>query len=73
MEKKGFIQSERGFHITNLPETSCSNETYQTGHYNIDYYGCWWECHDKNNDGKFWMIGEYPAEFYDEIFAGNQV
>ena len=69
MEQRGFIQSEKGVHITNLPKSSCSKKTYQTGNYKTDYYGCWWECHDEIHNSRFWMIGEYPAKFFDELYT----
>ena len=62
MKKKGFDENEKGRIINNLPKENCG---VQTGSYQIDHYGCWYEVKRKNGT-KFWMIGEYPNKFYEE-------
>ena len=54
--KQGFIVSEKGQRIENIPHTGAL-----TGRYDIDFYGCWWEV-DGDDGIIFWMIGEYPQE-----------
>ena len=51
------IQSQRGVRIENIPDTGT-----QTGRYQIDYYGCWWEVISDKTKKPFWMIGEYPHQ-----------
>ena len=58
MEKEGYNPEAKGLEITNLPQTTYPKGLIQTGHYRIDYYGCWWECIDQSNNSSIWMIGE---------------
>lgn len=51
----GFKKSEEGRIINNIPETGV-----QTGNYEINHYGCWWEVISDKTGNYFWMIGEYP-------------
>ena len=64
MMSKGikFDKTEEGRKIDNLPPP---NHGTQTGYYEIDFYGCWWEV-KRVDDSRFWMIGEYPESWYFE-------
>jgi len=52
----GFIKGKIGERVDNIPKTGIL-----TGHYFIDFYGCWWEVKKDENGSPSWMIGEYPA------------
>ena len=58
MKKKGFIKSEEGKRIDNIPDTG-----KQTGNYSIDYYGCWWEYIRDSDYQTQWIIGNYPKDY----------
>jgi hypothetical protein len=54
---KGFRSNRVGKRIDNIPDTGTL-----TGHFKVDYYGCWWEYKlDKNNSIR-WIVGGYPFD-----------
>ena len=61
MRTRGFDKQEKGLHINNLPDVTYPKGLIATGYYEIDHYGCWWECKDLSNNSHIWMIGDYPA------------
>jgi len=58
MCNKGYDNTMKGVIINNQPE-----ELKLTGNYEVDYWGCWWECENKANGSTEYMIGEYPNNY----------
>ena len=61
MKTQGHDKTQAGAQIDNIPDNGT-----MTGHWKIDFYGCWWEYKlDKpsNVDDQkpiAWIIGDYP-------------
>lgn len=59
MGEKGFDINKQGLGVVCL--AGHTDETVMTGRYELDLYGCWWECLDPEINMRFWVIGEYPT------------
>lgn len=51
---------EDGIKIDNQPEEGCG---IQTGFFEFDHYGCWYEYKLNSGKGNRWMIGDYPYNY----------
>ena len=50
---------EKGIRINNQPD----NNGKQTGYFQFDFYGCWYEVQPDNGSDNYLMIGEYPYQY----------
>ena len=56
MTANKFDATQKGIRIDNIPQPGT-----QTGNYEIDLYGCWWEFITDDYNNKSWIIGDYPG------------
>lgn len=55
-----FHPKEKGVKIDNQPK---DQRGVQTGFFEFDIYGCWYEVAPNNGTENYWMIGEYPYNY----------